>query len=53
MYFPVFLNDSELQSYNVKFIWNEPSVSDSVFKVTIAASITSGPMPSAGIEAML
>lgn len=53
MNFPVFLYVSELQSKCVKSISNEPNVSDSVFRTVIEASITSGPMPSAGMEAIL
>jgi hypothetical protein len=53
IYFPVFLYVSELQSKWVKFSLKVPRVLESVCRTFIPASITSGPMPSAGMEAML
>lgn len=53
MYLPVFLYVSLLQSKLVKSTSKVFSVEASVLRTVMPASMTSGPMPSAGIDAIL
>lgn len=52
MYFPVLLYESLFQSKLVNLRSNVFSVSANFLRTVMPASITSGPMPSAGIDAM-